>query len=61
MYEKSIQTLTEHYARMAMSPHTVDQARHSVRVLRDDPSGLFKDLPELIKKWIEDEKEKKSI
>lgn len=60
MYEKSIQTLTKHYAEMAMNPHTVEHARYQVRVLRDDLSGLFKDLPELIKvkmKELQDAKE----
>ena len=46
---------------MAMNPSTVDHARYMVRQLRDEPTGLFKDLPNLVKQRIEeikDEKEK---
>ena len=44
---------------MAMNPSTVDHARYMVRQMRDDPSGLFKDLPQLVKQRIEELKSEK--
>ena len=61
MFKSLILSLTNHYAMMAMNPSTVDHARYMVRQLRDEPTGLFKDLPNLVKQRIEeikDEKEK---
>ena len=59
MYEQLIQRLVEHYATMALNPATVEHARHQVRSLRDDNSGLFKDLPELVKAKIDELKKEK--
>ena len=56
MYEQLIQRLADHYATMAMSPSTIDHARHQVRLLREDDSGLFKNLPELVKERIDEKK-----
>jgi len=56
MYEQLIQRLAEHYATMALNPASIDQARHRVRLLRDDDSGLFVDLPELVKERIDEKK-----
>jgi hypothetical protein len=56
MYEQLIQRLAEHYATMAMNPAFIDHARHQVRLLRADDSGLFVDLPELVKERIDEKK-----
>ena len=61
IYQELLEQLTEHYADMAMNPSTVEHARWMVRKLRDDQSGLFKDLPELIKQRIEEKNGKKEI
>ena len=53
MFKSLILSLTDHYAMMAMNPSTVDHARYMVRQLRDEPTGLFKDLPNLVKQRIE--------
>ena len=57
IYQELLEQLTEHYADMAMNPSTVEHARWMVRKLRDDPSELFVDLPELIKRRIEEKNE----
>lgn len=56
MYEQLIQRLAEHYATMALNPASIDHARHQVRLLRADDSGLFVDLPELVKERINEKK-----
>lgn len=56
IYQELLEQLTEHYADMAMNPSTVEHARWMVRKLRDDPSELFVDLPELIKARIYEKK-----
>ena len=60
MFEPLIQRLADHYASMALNPSTVDHARHQVRLLRDDNSGLFKNLPELVKERIDEKKKQVS-
>jgi len=59
MFTQVIQKSVDHYATMAMNPSTVDHARYMVRQMRDDPSGLFKDLPQLVKQRIEELKSEK--
>jgi hypothetical protein len=56
MYEQLIQRLAEHYATMALNPASLDHARHQVRLLRADDSGLFVNLPELVKERIDEKK-----
>jgi len=56
MYEQLIQRLADHYSTMALNPGTVDHARHRVRLLKDDKSGLFVDLPRLVKECIDEKK-----
>ncbi len=56
MYEQLIQRLAEHYATMALNPASIDHARHQVRLLRADDSGLFVNLPELVKERIDEKK-----
>ncbi len=56
MYEQLIQRLAEHYATMALNPASIDHARHQVRLLRADDSGLFVDLAELVKERIDEKK-----
>jgi|APCry1669190119_1035276.scaffolds.fasta_scaffold05658_2 hypothetical protein len=59
MFDDLIQRLTDHYARMAMNPATVEHARYMVRQHRDEPTGMFKDLPNLVKQRIEELKNEK--
>lgn len=61
IYRDLIEQLTEHYATMAMNPGSIDQARYSVRKLKNDESGLFKDLPELVKQRIEEKKNAQTL
>ena len=61
IYRDLIEQLTEHYATMAMNPGSIDHARYAVRKLRDDESGLFKDLPELVKQRIEEKKNAQTL
>ena len=56
MYEQLIQRLAEHYATMALNPASIDHARHQVRLLKADDSGLFVNLPELVKERIDEKK-----
>ncbi len=56
MYEQLIQRLADHYSTMALSPAFIDHARHQVRLLKDDDSGLFVDLPRLVKERIDEKK-----
>lgn len=58
MYEQLIQRLADHYSTMAMNPGSIDHARHQVRLLKDDESGLFVDLPRLVKERIDEKKNK---
>lgn len=59
MFDDLIQRLTNHYAIMAINPATLEHARYMVRQLRDEPTGLFKDLPNLVKQRIEELKNEK--
>ena len=61
IYRDLIEQLTEHYATMAMNPGSIDHARYAVKKLRDDESGLFKDLPELVKQRIEEKKHAQTL
>ena len=61
MYEQLIQRLAEHYATMALNPASIDQARHRVRLLRDDESELFKELPLLVKNRLDELKKQDKI
>jgi hypothetical protein len=61
MFDQLIQQLTKHYAEMVMNPATYEHAKHQIRSLRDDPSGLFVELPKLIESKLKElgyEKEK---
>ena len=57
IYKELLERLTEHYANMAMNPYTLDHARYRVRELKNDQTGLFKDLPELVRQRIEEKKQ----
>ena len=61
IYRDLIEQLTEHYATMAMNPGSIEHARWAVKKLRDDESGLFKDLPELVKQRIEEKQNAEKI
>lgn len=56
MYEQLIQRLADHYSTMALNPGSIDHARHRVRLLKEDESGLFVDLPRLVKERIDEKK-----
>jgi hypothetical protein len=48
----SLETLTSHYAHLAMTKGWLDYTRHRVKELRDS-NEMWKDLPRLVKERIE--------
>ena len=48
----SLETLTSHYAQLAMTKGWLDYTRHRVKELRDS-NEMWKDLPRLVKERIE--------
>lgn len=57
IYKDLIERLTEHYANMALIPGTLGHARYMVKQLKADQTGLFVDLPELVRQRIEEKKQ----
>ena len=55
-YQDLIEQTIEHISTMAMNPATLDHARWRVRQLRDDKSGLFENIVDLVSKRIEEKK-----
>jgi len=43
-----IQVIIDHYARMALEEGSVDHARHQVKEMEKDPTGLFTGLGKAI-------------
>jgi predicted TIM-barrel fold metal-dependent hydrolase len=39
-----IQVIIDHYARMALESGSVDHARHQVKEMENNPTGMFKGL-----------------
>ena len=56
IYKDLIERLVEHYATMALNPGTLEHARYQVRMLKNDKTGLFAELPELVKNRIDEKK-----
>lgn len=48
----SLETLTSHYAQLAMTKGWIDYTRHRVKELRDS-NEMWKDLPRMVKERIE--------
>jgi hypothetical protein len=48
----SLETLTSHYAQLAMTKGWLDYTRHRVKELRDS-NEMWKDLPRMVKERIE--------
>jgi len=48
----SLETLTNHYAQLAMTKGWLDYTRHRVKKLRDS-NEMWKDLPRMVKERIE--------
>jgi hypothetical protein len=48
----SLETLTNHYAHLAMTKGWLDYTRHRVKELRDS-NDMWKNLPRLVKERIE--------
>ena len=48
--------VVEHYADLAMSPHSLDHARYMVKQLMNESSGLFKNLGQDVKLKIEEKR-----
>ena len=38
------QATVEHYARLAMNEGWIDHARHQVKIMENDPSGIYKGI-----------------
>jgi hypothetical protein len=54
----SLETLTSHYAQLAMTKGWLDYTRHRVKELRDSDE-MWKDLPRMVKERIEELKKLK--
>jgi len=54
----SLETLTSHYAQLAMTKGWLDYTRQQVKELQDS-SEMWKDLPSLVKERIEQLKNRK--
>jgi len=54
----SLETLTNHYAHLAMTKGWLDYTRHRVKELRD-LNEMWKDLPRMVKERIEQLKNQK--
>jgi len=54
----SLETLTLHYAHLAMTKGWLDYTRHRVKELRDS-NEMWKDLPRMVKERIEQLKKRK--
>jgi hypothetical protein len=54
----SLETLTFHYAQLAMTKGWIEYTRHRVKELRDS-NEMWKDLPRLVKERIEQLKNQK--
>ena len=54
----SLETLTSHYAQLAMTKGWLDYTRHRVKELRDS-NEMWKDLPRMVKERIEQLKKQK--
>jgi len=48
----SLETLTSHYAQLAMTKGWLDYTRHRVKELRDS-NDMWKELPRMVKEQIE--------
>jgi hypothetical protein len=48
----SLETLTNHYAQLAMTKGWLDYTRHRVKELQDSDE-MWKDLPQMVKERIE--------
>jgi hypothetical protein len=48
----SLETLTSHYAQLAMTKGWIEYTRHRVKELRDS-NEMWKDLPRMVKERIE--------
>ena len=59
MDQDLLKWITNHYACMALNPATLEHARYRVRELKDCPTKLFVDLPNLVKQRIEELKNEK--
>ena len=57
IYTAFLERLTEHYADMALNPATLEHARYRVKQLKNDQTGMFKDLPEMVRQKIEEKKQ----
>ena len=55
----SLETLTSHYAQLAMTKGWLDYTRHRVKELRDS-NEMWKDLPRMVKEQIEKNKMQKA-
>jgi hypothetical protein len=54
----SLETLTNHYAQLAMTKGWLDYTRHRVKELQDS-NEMWKDLPHMVKERIEQLKKQK--
>jgi hypothetical protein len=53
----SLETIVDHYARMALNPASIDHARYRVRELEKDETGLWVGLGKEVAKRIKELKD----
>ena len=53
-FEQISKEIIDHYAKLAMNPGWIDYARHRVKEMVADKSGLWKDLPMQVKERIDE-------
>ena len=52
--EKKFNQTVEHYAQMAMNPGSIDHARHMVKMMEKDKSGMWAGLARAVANRIEE-------
>ena len=54
MSQDDFKRVTDHYARMAMNPGSIDHARHMVKEMEKDKSGMWVGLAKAVANKIEE-------
>jgi hypothetical protein len=52
--EEAFKRTVEHYAQMAMNPGSIDHARHMVKMMEKDKSGMWTGLARAVANRIEE-------
>lgn len=60
MSQDNFKRVTEHYARMAMNPGSIDHARYMVKEMEKDRSGMWVGLAKAVANKIEEMKHERT-